>query len=284
MLYRKIASLVAIALTAVSCADPGQMLGQPASNRIGNALSPPTFYQGGSYDKFQNNVAVQGGDKATRITVRATITANSANSWMRDAPWNEIVLTVQNLSHREIQVVSIHGVTAQGVMVDQGGMDAFTTIEQQRATIMQNQLAQQNQSPATPASPDLGGMLASAMTNALGVAPYTGVAPAAGGTAGAAEPQKANEDAQNASLSQQAADFQNVSTEYIKRSLEQANLPSKAAITGSAFFPVSAGEITEIVVSVRESLRSENVKDITLALPKEATSAETTTSAGRVPQ
>jgi len=262
------------------------MLGQTAGEKIGNAEPLPaaeTFYQGGSYDRFLNNVVVQGGDKATRITVRAIIVPNGPDSWMRGAPWNEIVLTVRNLTHREIDIVSIQGVTAQGVLVDQGGMDAFTTIEQQRATTMQNQFAQQDQAPVNNVAPGL--MAAAVSTLATSVlGPYSAIAASGAGTGGAAGLQKAREDSENAALSQQASDFEKISGEYTKRSLAQAKLASKGEITGSAFFLTSPGEITEIVVSVRESLHSDTVKDITLALPKETTPAETTTSAGKAPQ
>lgn len=276
----KIVLLVAIALAATSCVDMSQMPGQTGANRVGDALSPPTFYQGGSYDSYQNNVVTQGGDKATQITVRAMIEPNGENSWMRSAPWNEIVLTVQNQTHREIEVVSISGVTAQGTTITQGGMDAFTTIEQQRATTLQNQFAQQAQSPQAV---DLGSVMTTAFTNALtgGTAPFA--APAA--AAVAAAPQNAQEAAQKAALDQQAADFQSVSAEYTKRALDKAKLPAKTSITGSAFFPVSAGEITEVVVSVRESHRSDNVKDLALALPnKQGAPAETASGAVKVSQ
>jgi hypothetical protein len=282
MLSKKLVPLIAIALTAASCVDMGQMSGQPGASQIGNAPSPPTFYQGGSYDKVLNNVVVQGGDKATRITVHATIAPNGADSWMRDAPWNEVVLTVQNLTHREIDVVAIHGVTAQGAMVDQGGMDAFTAVEQQRATTMQTQFEQQDQAPP-PAQPgaDLGAMMASSMTTALGL-PY--VPPVGAAPAVTAQQQKARQDSQDAALKQQADDFQNVSGEYTKRSLQQAKLAAKGEVTGSAFFPVSSGAITGIVVSVLESRHSEDPKDITLALPAESTPAETASGAAKAPQ
>lgn len=285
MLSKKLVPLIAIALTAASCADMGQMAGQPAASQIGNAPSPPTFYQGGSYDKVLNNVVVEGGDKATRITIHATIAPNGADSWMRDAPWNEVVLTVQNLTHREIDVVSIHGLTAQGAMVDQGGMDAFAAVEQQRAATMQSQFEQQEQTaakPAAPASPDLGSMMATAMTSAL--IPYAGLVPTAPTAAASADPaglQKARQDSHDAALKQQGDDFQNVSAEYTKRSLEQAKLASQGSITGSAFFPVSSGAITGIVVSVLESRHSENEKDITLALPGEKTAAQTASGAAK---
>jgi hypothetical protein len=278
---RKIVLLVAIALAASSCVDMGQMPGQTGASKVGDALSPPTFYQGGSYDSYQNNVVTQGGDKATQITVRAMIAPNGENSWTRSAPWNEIVLTVQNQTHREIEVVSISGVTAQGTTIAQGGMDSFTTIEQQRATTLQNQFAQQAQSPQTA---DLGSMMTTAFTNALtgGTAPV-GAAPAA--AAGAAAPQNAQQAAQKAALDQQAADFQSVSAEYTKRALDQAKLPARSSITGSAFFPASAGEITEVVVSVRESRRSENVKDLAIALPnKHGAPAETASGGVKVSQ
>ena len=115
-----------------------------------------------------------------------------------------------------------------------------------------------------------------------GTAPF-GIAPAA--AAGAAAPQNADEAAQKAALDQQAADFQNVSAEYTKRALDQAKLPAKSSLTGSAFFPVSAGEITEVVVSVRESHRSDNVKDLALALPnKQSAPAETASGGVKVSQ
>lgn len=261
-LCKRIVLLIAMALTAMSCADMALMSAQPAGSQIGNAPSPPTFYEGGSYDKVLNDVVVEGGDKATRITVHATIAPNGANSWMRDAPWNEVVLTVQNLTHREIDVVAIHGITAQGAMVDPGGMDAFTAIEQQRATTMQTQFEQQNQSPP-PAQPgaDLGAMMASSMTTALGL-PY--VPPAGAGSAVSAQQQTARQASQDAALKLQADDFQNVSAEYTKRSIGQTKLAAKGTVTGSAFFPVSSGAITGIVVSVLESRHAEDPKDITL--------------------
>ncbi len=281
MLSKKLVPLIAIALTAASCVDMSQMSAQPAASQIGNAPSPPTFYEGGSYDKVLDNVVVQGGDKATRITVHATIAPNGADSWMRDAPWNEVVLTVQNLTHREIDVVAIHGVTAQGAIVDQGGMDAFTAVEQQRATTMQTQFEQQNQAPAAPAGPDLGAMMASSMTTALGL-PY--VPPAAAGSAVTAQQQTARQASQDAALKQQADDFQNVSAEYTKRSIGQTKLAAKGTVTGSAFFPVSSGAIRGVVVSVLESRHSEDPKDITLELPAENTPAQTASGAAKAPQ
>ena len=282
LLAQKIILTVAIALTATSCVDPSMMSGQPGSANVGGASTPAldTFYQGGSYDRLQNKVVAQGGDKATRVTIRGTIAPNGPDSWMRSAPWNEVVLTVQNLSRREIDVVSIQGVTANGVLVQQGGMDAFTNIEKQRADTLQNQPTQPAQ--AAPGA-DVGSMAANAITGALGLGAYGANALAGAGANVTAQQQKARQDAQDAAVKQQAADFQSVSDEYTKRAIEQAKLAAKGSITGSAFFPTTAGEITGIVVSVRESPRSETAKDITLSIPRGSIPTETASGATKVP-
>ena len=283
MFDRKIIPLIALALATTSCIDPSQLSGQPGSANVGGASTPAldTFYQGGSYDRLQNKVVTQGGDKATRVTIRGTIAPNGPESWMRSAPWNEVVLTVQNLSRREIDVVSIQGVTAQGVLVQQGGMDDFTNIEKQRADTLQNQPTQPAQAPP---GADVGSMAANAITGALGLGAYGATALAGAGANLAAQQQKARQDAQDAAVKQQAGDFQSVSDEYAKRALEQAKLAAKGSITGSAFFPTTAGEITGIVVSVRESPRSDNAKDITVSIPKGTIPTETASGGARITQ
>ena len=147
-----------------------------------------------------------------------------------------------------------------------------------------NQEVSQGSSDSLSGDPQSGGSFAGTVS----IPEVRGTAPVglpAAGTAGAPAPQNGQESAQKAALDQQAADFQSVSAEYTKRALDQAKLPAKSSIRGSAFFPVSAGEITEVVVSVRESHRSENVKDLAIALPnKQGAPAETASGGVKVAQ
>lgn len=275
----------AIAAFAISsCAQAGWFGGMDAGRALGRNVGESvqgsengtnTLYLGGSRAQFAQAHLGETKDGAAQVTPRAVISPNGPGAWMKDAPWNEVVFTVRNLTGHDIEITSVRGVTAQGVFADQGGIDQLKALEEQRRLALQKQADNSNQPKL------LGAFIPSLASTAVGMIPGAtlgGGMPLAGARTtfmgGVAEGKATSH---SRAREEQGADFQKIANEYRNRSVERVKLAPHGAITGSAFFPVSGDAVIELAISLREDTRDFRETELTVKLP--STPAPLTASA-----
>jgi len=144
-------------------------------------------------------------------TIQALIVPNGPGSWMKEAPWYEVVFAFRNRSDGDIAVTDIKAVNLQGVFVEQVGLFP----PQFSATAQREALDQD---------------LASTVPLSLGPFPL-------GGAFGRAQAR--------------ADDFRKLNAEYQGREIQFFKLAAKGSLVKSAFFAVSSGEIQEVVFSAK---------------------------------
>ena len=163
--------------------------------------------------------------------VRALIEPNGPGSWMKNATWYEVVFDFRNRSDGDVAITEISAVNQQGVFADQV---AGPFLPQLSATSRQ-------ESQTTESRP---------WWESLVWAPAMLFPPAIVVPALADEHRKASAARRTEA---QTADSQKLSAEYQARQVQSFTLATEGSLVGSAFFPVSSGEIEEVVFSTRAS-------------------------------
>jgi hypothetical protein len=285
MRHTGIAALAAVALALSSCADfgwfAGMDVGRALGRNVGESLhgsqnTAETLYTGGSRSQFSNANVAEAKDAAVQITVRAVIAPNGPGSWVKDAPWNEVVFTLRNLTDHDIEVASVRGVTAQGVFIDQGGIEQMKELEEQKLAAT-TQVKHQRQPEVLSAF--LPSMASTAVGMIPGVATLGGGMPLAGArttfTSGMVESEA---ESQSIARQELQADLNKIAEEYHDRSLGTVRLASGGTVTSSAFFPISSGSVTELAFSIRENPNDWSDTELIVKLPSSTNSPHASSS------
>lgn len=275
--------VLAISLLAISsCSGAGWFAGMDAGQAVGTKVGEATtqiksenLYVDASREQFSATQLGEAKDSAAEVTAHAVIVPNGPGTWMKDAPWNEVVFTVRNLTAHSIEIDSVRGVSPEGVFVDQGGIEQLGAIKEQHVRAIDQQAHGQNQSHL------IGSFVPSLASTAVGMIPgvssFGGGMPLAGARGsyglGVARSQVT---AQKNAQAQLDSDFEKITDEYHSRSVRRAKLAAHGTLTGSAFFSTSV-TVTDLVVALRESPRGKTDKELTVKLP--SAGAVLTTSA-----